>query len=568
MCGIFAVYNYKGDINAYRRRVLLLSKKLRHRGPDWSGCKVFGNSILCHERLAIVGVDSGAQPLTNDDESIILTVNGEIYNHKILEKLVPEAHFKTHSDCEVILHLYEKIDVDVVNQLDGMFSFVLLDTKKNRVIAARDPIGITTLYQGWSSASPGTVYFSSELKALNEECDKIIAFPPGHIYDSETGKTTRYYQPSWWDADKIPKNPINYKLLRESLEKAVRKRLMSEVPYGVLLSGGLDSSLIASIAARESLKLTAGSANAIADNNDDGVDINESGPASWPQLHSFSVGLPGAPDLVAARRAANFLKTRHHEYTFTIQEGLDAVQDIIYHLETYDVTTIRASTPMYLLSRKIKAMGVKMVLSGEGSDEILGGYLYFHAAPNAAEFHKETVSRVKNLHTADCLRANKSTMAWGLEARVPFLDKNFLDVAMSIDPEEKLFKPGRMEKYILRKAFDVSTTDDPRPYLPEDILWRQKEQFSDGVGYSWIDSLKDAAEAHVTNQQFAEATKRWPRDTPTTKEAYWYREQFESWFPQEACTTSVVRWIPRSDWGCPEDPSGRAQAVHQAAYEK
>ncbi|CAG8578953.1 7608_t:CDS:2, partial [Ambispora leptoticha] len=490
MCGIFAVHNYQGDISAFRRQALLLSKKLRHRGPDWSGCKIVGNTILCHERLAIVGVASGAQPLTNENETIILAVNGEIYNHKQLEKRVHDAHFKTQSDCEVILHLYEKIGIDVVKHLDGMFSFVLFDATRNRIIAARDPIGITTLYQGWSSESPGTVYFASELKALNEDCDKIIAFPPGHVYDSESGETTRYYNPPWWNADDVPTNPVDYKVLREALEKAVRKRLMSEVPYGVLLSGGLDSSLIASIAARESVKMAA-TQNGLSED-----EIDESAPKFWPRLHSFSIGLEGAPDLVAARRAAEFLKTKHHEYTFTIQEGLDAVHDIIYHLETYDVTTIRASTPMYLLSRKIKAMGVKMVLSGEGSDEILGGYLYFHAAPNATEFHKETVNRVKNLHTADCLRANKSTMAWGLEARVPFLDKDFLNVAMTIDPEEKMYKEGRMEKYILRKAFDVSTTADSRPYLPDNILWRQKEQFSDGVGYSWIDSLKDAAEAH------------------------------------------------------------------------
>jgi len=557
MCGIFAVFNYQDDIHAFRRRALLLSKRLRHRGPDWSGCKISGNNILCHERLAIVGVDSGAQPLTNDDGSIILAVNGEIYNHKTLKKqLSSDVNFKTQSDCEIILHMYSEIGKDVVNHLDGMFSFVLLDTNRNRFIAARDPIGITTLYQGWSSSSPNTVYFSSELKALNEDCDNIISFPPGHIYDSLTGETRRYYKPSWWDGEIIPKNPINYTNLRESLEKAVRKRLMSEVPYGVLLSGGLDSSLIASIATREAAKLSA-TQNGYED------DLDEREVTNCSKIHSFSIGLPGSPDLVAARSVAEFLKTTHHEFQFTIQEGLDAVHDVIHHLETYDVTTIRASTPMYLLSRKIKAMGVKMVLSGEGSDEILGGYLYFHAAPSSADFHKETVTRVKKLHTADCLRANKSTMAWGLEARVPFLDKTFLDVAMTIDPEEKVFREGRMEKYILRKAFDV----DGRPYLPDSVLWRQKEQFSDGVGYGWIDSLKDAAEQHVTDEQFANAASRWPKDTPTTKEAYWYREQFESWFPQEACVDSVDRWIPRKDWGCPEDPSGRAQAVHNAGYE-
>ncbi|CAB5187577.1 unnamed protein product [Rhizophagus irregularis] len=386
---------------------------------------------------------------------------------------------------------------------------------------------------GWSSSSPNTVYFASELKALNEVCDKIISFPPGHIYDSLTGETTRYYKPPWWDGEIIPKNPINYTVLRESLEKAVRKRLMSDVPYGVLLSGGLDSSLIASIATREAAKLAA-TQNGYQEDSDE----RHIGNSGVNGLHSFSIGLPGSPDLVAARSVAEFLNTIHHEYTFTIQEGLDAVHDIIHHLETYDVTTIRASTPMYLLSRKIKAMGVKMVLSGEGSDEILGGYLYFHAAPSAADFHKETVTRVKKLHTSDCLRANKSTMAWGLEARVPFLDGTFLNVAMAIDPEEKVFREGRMEKYILRKAFDVSTTG--------------------GV---------HASEQHVTDEQFANAAERWPKDTPTTKEAYWYREQFESWFPQEACIDSVERWIPRRDWGCPEDPSGRAQRVHNSAYD-
>ncbi|CAJ0836506.1 11482_t:CDS:2, partial [Entrophospora sp. SA101] len=436
---------------------------------------------------------------------------------------------------------YAEIGKEVANKLDGIFSFVLLDVNKNRFIAARDPIGVTTLYQGWSSSSPETVYFASELKALNEDCDQIIPFPPGHIYDSETGETTRYYTPSWWDGNLIPRKPIDYTLLRTTLENSVKKRLMSDVPYGVLLSGGLDSSLIASIASREALKLSA------VVNGNDG-DLGEA--INFQKLYSFSIGLPESPDLIAARKVAEFLDTNHQEYTFTIQEGLDAVHDIIYHLETYDVTTIRASTPMYLLSRKIKAMGVKMVLSGEGSDEILG----------------ETVTRVKNLHTADCLRANKSTMAWGLEARVPFLDKDFLDVAMTIDPEEKLFKENRMEKYILRKAFDVSTTGDPRPYLPDSILWRQKEQFSDGVGYSWIDSLKEASENHVSDEEFAKAAERWPIDTPTTKEAYWYREQFETWFPGDVCARSVDRWIPRSDWGCPEDPSGRAQAVHNAAY--
>ncbi|KAF7724610.1 asparagine synthetase [Apophysomyces ossiformis] len=563
MCGIFCVYNYQGDAEAYRQRALYLSKKIRHRGPDWSGCYHTKNHIFAHERLAIVGVDSGAQPLVSEDENLILCVNGEIYNHKQLRSNLEGQHkFQTHSDCEVIMHMYKEMDKDLVPHLDGMFSFVLLDVKRNRVIAARDPIGITTLYYGWNSKMPGTVYFASELKSLNEDCDKILAFPPGHVYDSETNETVRYFKPSWWDENQTPSSPVDYKLVRESLEKAVRKRLMAEVPYGVLLSGGLDSSLIAAIAARETEKIAAG----LDGQENDGYD--ESGPKLWPRLHSFSIGLPGAPDLIAAREVAKHLKTIHHEFTFTIQEALDAVSDVIYHLETYDVTTIRASTPMYLLSRKIKAMGVKMVLSGEGADEVFGGYLYFHYAPDAPSFHSETVTRVKNLHYADCLRANKSTMAWGLEARVPFLDKQFLEVAMNIDPKEKMHdrSKGRMEKYILRKAFDTSDEPGAKPYLPDSVLWRQKEQFSDGVGYNWIDTLKEVSLTKVSDEEFATAGQKWTKDTPTTKEAYMYRVMFEQWFPQEACTASVVRWIPRADWGCPEDPSGRAQKVHDAAY--
>ncbi|KAG0163212.1 asparagine synthetase [Apophysomyces sp. BC1034] len=563
MCGIFAVYNYQGDAESYRQRALYLSKKIRHRGPDWSGCYHTKNHIFAHERLAIVGVDSGAQPLVSEDESLILCVNGEIYNHKQLRADLKEQHnFQTHSDCEVIMHMYKEMDKDLVPHLDGMFSFVLLDVKRNRVIAARDPIGITTLYYGWNSKMPGTVYFASELKSLNEDCDKILAFPPGHVYDSETNETVRYFKPSWWDENSTPSGAVDYKVVREALEKAVRKRLMAEVPYGVLLSGGLDSSLIAAIAARETEKIASGKIS-----QDSGYD--ESGPKLWPRLHSFSVGLPGAPDLIAAREVAKHLNTIHHEFTFTIQEALDAVSDVIYHLETYDVTTIRASTPMYLLSRKIKAMGVKMVLSGEGADEVFGGYLYFHYAPDAASFHAETVTRVKNLHTADCLRANKSTMAWGLEARVPFLDKGFLETTMNLDPKEKMHdrSKGRMEKYILRKAFDTSDDPNAEPYLPSSVLWRQKEQFSDGVGYSWIDTLKQTSETKISDEEFATAAQKWSKDTPTTKEAYMYRVMFEQWFPQEACTASVVRWIPRADWGCPEDPSGRAQKVHDATYD-
>lgn len=416
--------------------------------------------------------------------------------------------------------------IDAPKFLDGMFSWVLFDKKENRVIAARDPIGITSFYQGWSSKEPTAVFFASELKSLYPVCDKIISFPPGHVYDSKTDTTTRYFEPKWWDPTQVPSTPIDYLSIRDSLERSVRKRLMAEVPYGVLLSGGLDSSLVASIAQRETLKMQAAQKAASGDaNGDSGLvgidDTNElSNVPTLSQLHSFSIGLPGAPDTKAALEVAKYLGTKHHAFTFTVEDGLNALSDVIYHLETYDVTTIRASTPMYLLSRKIKAIGVKMVLSGEGSDEIFGGYLYFHAAPNKEEFHTETVRRVKNLHLADCLRANKSTSAWGLEARVPFLDKQFLETSMSVDPAEKMITKDRIEKYILRKAFD--TTDEPgtKPYLPDNILWRQKEQFSDGVGYSWIDGLKDAAEEHVTDEMMKNPKPEWGQDIPDTKEAY------------------------------------------------
>ncbi|KAJ3206673.1 asparagine synthetase [Dinochytrium kinnereticum] len=576
MCGIFAVFGLQKGGEAFRERAVALSKKIRHRGPDWSGVKVTGNSILCHERLAIVGVDSGAQPLTNEDETVFLTVNGEIYNHVSLRKqLKKPAKFKTHSDCEVILHLYEEMGPELVNHLDGMYSFVLYDSRKDLFLAARDHVGITTLYQGWRS-SDNSIWFASEMKSLNEDCDRIIAFPPGHYYLSSTRQTVPYYKPKWYDhlGQDVPaiadEEKINtpeedeamYTALRTALEKSVKKRLMSEVPYGVLLSGGLDSSLIASIAMRMRRKEMEGSAE-----EDDDIRSAISSAAAWPRLHSFSIGLPGSPDLKAAQRAAQFLKTVHHAYTFTVQEGIDAISDVIWHLETYDVTTVRASTPMWLLSRKIKAMGVKMVLSGEGSDEIFGGYLYFHSAPTAQSLHHECITRIQNLHTSDNLRANKSTMAWGLEARVPFLDKAFLDTAMlQVPGNHKLSRRApynhRIEKYVLRRAFD--TKEDP--YLPDDILWRQKEQFSDGVGYSWIDSLKAHAESSISDDDFARAKMFFPHDTPTTKEAFWYRRIFERHYPQRACLESVVRWIPRKDWGCPEDPSGRAQAAHNAAY--
>ncbi|KAF5365572.1 hypothetical protein D9758_003222 [Tetrapyrgos nigripes] len=572
MCGIFAVHGVENPAS-YRARAIACSKKLRHRGPDWSGCYVGKEAILVHERLAIVGVDTGAQPLISEDGKLVLAVNGEIYNHLALRaSLGSDVKFKTHSDCEPILALYKKYDKDLCNMLDGMFSFVLLDesVSPTRIIAARDPIGITTLYQGWSSKKPGAVYFASELKAIIDECDKIISFPPGHVYDSRDNSTTRHFQPSWWDGDldgpnaTTPTQSADLELIRTTLEDAVKKRLMSEVPYGVLLSGGLDSSLIASIAARETEKVARAQLELRQKKLQESISgpptptpglINEESTlVAWPQLHSFSIGLENSPDLLAARKAAHFLGTVHHESTFTVQEGLDAIPEVIYHLETFDVTTVRASTPMYLLSRKIKAMGVKMVLSGEGSDEILGGYLYFHAAPDP-----------------------KSTMAWGLEARVPFLDKAFLEVAMNVKPEEKMFNKGKlqevdkdgcpkMEKYILRKAFDCAP--DGKHYLPRSILWRQKEQFSDGVGYSWIDGMKDHAASTVSDDAFAKRAERWPDNTPDTKEAYYIREIFDGLFPSEAAAGTAIRWIPRGDWGCASDPSGRSVSIHNAAYQE
>lgn len=592
MCGIFCCYNHQGDLAQFRPRAIALSKLQRHRGPDWSGCYVGDDSILVHERLAIVGVDTGAQPLVSEDGSIVLAVNGEIYNHIALRKsLQGKYEFKTHSDCEVIMYLYKEHGAEFINMLDGMFSFVLLDTSvsPSRIVAARDPIGITTLYMGSHSSSPSTVYFASEMKCIQDECDTLKAFPPGHFYDSSAvtaGKeleVQRYFKPTWWNTD-LPggeraTGKLDYEKIRTTLEAAVRKRLMSEVPYGVLLSGGLDSSLIASIAARETDKMAKQQEEAVKERKAaaaEGREAHDEEPlATWPRLHSFAIGLPGAPDLVAARKAADFLGTIHHEYHFTVQEGLDAIPEVIHHLETFDVTTVRASTPMYLLSRKIKAMGVKMVLSGEGSDEIFGGYLYFHAAPNADDFHEECVKRVKNLHTADCLRANKSTMAWGLEARVPFLDKSFLEECMNINATEKMFSKGtaqetdaegrpKMEKYILRKAFDCAP--EGKAYLPDSILWRQKEQFSDGVGYSWIDGMKDHSAQAVSDEDFAKRAERFPTATPDTKEAYWIREIFEGHFPSEAAAGTAVRWVPKQEWGVSSDPSGRAVSIHTAAY--
>lgn len=575
MCGIFACHCHP-EVQKFKPQALKLSKAIRHRGPDWSGSAICNNTILCHERLSIVGVDSGAQPLTNADESIILAVNGEIYNHRLIRKsLTTPYHFKTHSDCEVVIPLYMEYGLDAPKHLDGMFSFVLYDKKLDRTIAARDPIGVTTLYYGWNSKEPGAVYFGSELKCLHPVCDKIESFPPGHVYDSLTGKTTRYFEPSWWDPSKVPTKPVDLTHLRETLETSVRKRLMAEVPYGVLLSGGLDSSLVASIAQREMMRLKQAALSANAGDEQKGdedkgeglVGIDDHNKLSTltylPQLNSFSIGLPGSPDNEAALKVAKFLGTKHHVMTFTIEDGLNALSDVIFHLETYDVTTIRASTPMYLLSRKIKAMGIKMVLSGEGSDEIFGGYLYFGHAPDKESFHEECVRRIKNLHLADCLRANKSTSAWGLEARVPFLDKEFLEVSMNIDPADKMITKDHIEKYILRKAFDTSDDPTKEPYLPDEILWRQKEQFSDGVGYGWIDALKDTAEQQVTDEMMKNPKPEWGTDIPDTKEAYWYRCIFDEHFPP-TCAETVMRWVPK--WVKQSDPSGRAIASHQQKY--
>jgi len=505
--------------------------------------------------LAIVDPTSGDQPLYNEDKTVVVTVNGEIYNHEELKAKLTSHKFQTGSDCEVIAHLYEEYGEEFVDMLDGMFSFVLLDTRDKSFIAARDAIGICPLYMGWGL--DGSVWFSSEMKALSDDCERFISFPPGHLYSSKTGGLRRWYNPPWF-SECIPSTPYDPLLIRESFEKAVIKRLMTDVPFGVLLSGGLDSSLVASVVSRH---------------------LAETKVArQWGnKLHTFCIGLKGSPDLKAAKEVADYLGTVHHELHFTVQEGIDSLEEVIYHVETYDVTTIRASTPMFLMSRKIKSLGVKMVLSGEGSDEIFGGYLYFHKAPNKKEFHEETCRKIKALHLYDCLRANKSTSAWGLEARVPFLDKNFINVAMDMDPECKMIRRdlGRIEKWVLRNAFD----DDEKPYLPKHILYRQKEQFSDGVGYSWIDGLKDHANEHVSDSMMMNASFVYPENTPTTKEAYYYRTVFEKFYPKNAarltvpggpsvaCSTAkAVEWD--AAWSKLLDPSGRAAlGVHDAAYE-
>ncbi|AAW85299.1 asparagine synthase B [Aliivibrio fischeri] len=555
MCSIFGILDIKSDPTPLRTTALEMSKKLRHRGPDWSGIYSSDKAILAHERLAIVGLNSGAQPLYSEDKKHILAVNGEIYNHKELrEKYADNYTFQTDSDCEVILALYREKGADLLEDLNGIFAFILYDEEKDEYLIGRDHIGIIPMYHGYDEH--GNYYVASEMKALVPVCKSISEFPPGHFYSSKDTEPTRYYLRDWMDYDAVKDNPTSKEDLTQALEDAVKRQLMTDVPYGVLLSGGLDSSITSAVAKRFAAMR---------------IEDDEKSEAWWPQLHSFAVGLEGAPDLKAAREVADKLGTVHHEMTYTIQEGLDAIRDVIYHIETYDVTTIRASTPMFLMGRKIKAMGIKMVLSGEGADEIFGGYLYFHKAPNKKEFHEETVRKLLALNMFDCARANKSLAAWGVEGRVPFLDKEFIDVAMRLNPQDKMCGNGKMEKHILRECFEH--------YLPEAIAWRQKEQFSDGVGYSWIDTLRETAEAKVTDQQMESAKFRFPYNTPTTKEAYVYREIFEELFPLEdaakcvpggpsvACSSAkAIEW-DESFQNC-VDPSGRAvQAVHNEAYD-
>lgn len=554
MCSIIGILDIKTDPVPLRTSALEMSKKLRHRGPDWSGIYSSDKAILAHERLAIVGVNSGAQPLYSEDKKHILAVNGEIYNHKELrEKYADDYAFQTDSDCEVILALYREKGADLLEDLNGIFAFILYDEEKDEYLVGRDHIGIIPMYHGYDEH--GNYYVASEMKALVPVCKSISEFPPGHFYSSKDAEPTRYYVRDWMEYDAVKDNPTSKEELKQALEDAVKRQLMTDVPYGVLLSGGLDSSITSAVAKKFAAMR---------------IEDNEESQAWWPQLHSFAVGLEGAPDLKAAREVADQIGTVHHEMTYTIQEGLDAIRDVIYHIETYDVTTIRASTPMYLLGRKIKAMGIKMVLSGEGADEIFGGYLYFHKAPNKKEFHEETVRKLLALNMFDCARANKSLAAWGVEGRVPFLDKEFIDIAMRLNPQDKMCGNGKMEKHILRECFE----DD----LPPAIAWRQKEQFSDGVGYSWIDTLRETAEAKVTDQQMESAKFRFPYNTPVTKEGYVYREIFEELFPLEdaakcvpggpsvACSSAkAIEW-DESFQNC-VDPSGRAvQAVHNEAY--
>lgn len=556
MCGIVCAFNVKESTATLRPQLLEMSKKVRHRGPDWSGIYADEKAILAHERLAIVDPASGKQPLFSEDKKLILAANGEIYNHRELRKQFEGSYnFSTQSDCEVILALYQKKGPEFLDDMNGIFGFAIYDSEKDEYFIARDHMGIIPLYMGWDKN--GTFYVASELKALEGTCTKIELFPPGHYLHSSDEEPKRWYSRDWMDYDAVKENQTSIDEIRDALEAAVHRQLMSDVPYGVLLSGGLDSSVTSAIAKKYSQKR---------------IESDDTKDAWWPQLHSFSVGLEGSPDLAAAQIVADHIGTVHHEIKFTIQEGLDAIKDVIYNLETYDITTIRASTPMYLMARVIKSMGIKMVLSGEGADELFGGYLYFHKAPSPKDFHEETVRKLTKLHMYDCLRANKSLAAWGIEGRVPFLDKEFMDVAMRINPKDKMINGERMEKWVVRKAFES--------LLPESVAWRQKEQFSDGVGYSWIDTLKEVVDKEVSDEQLANAKFRYPIQTPTTKEEFYYRSIFEGHFPSDAaawsvpqepsvaCSTKIaLEWDEA--FRNMNDPSGRAVAhVHDDAYEK
>jgi len=554
MCGIVAILNVKEQTQQLRQKALRMSQKIRHRGPDWSGIYCGGSAILAHERLSIVDPESGGQPLFSPDRKQVLAVNGEIYNHQdIRRQFAGKYDFQTGSDCEVILALYREKGIDFLEDLSGIFAFVLYDEEKDTFLIARDPIGVIPLYIGYDD--DGTVYVASELKALEGQCQRYEPFLPGHYYWSGEGQMHRYYHRDWMSYDAVKDSGASSEDIRQALRAAVKRQLMSDVPYGVLLSGGLDSSVISAVAERYSEMR---------------IEDNSQTKAYWPRLHSFAVGLKGAPDLAKARLVADHIGTVHHEINYTIQEGLDALRDVIYFIETYDVTTVRASTPMYLLARVIKSMGIKMVLSGEGADEIFGGYLYFHKAPDAKAFHEETVRKLSKLHLYDCLRANKSLSAWGVEGRVPFLDKEFLDVAMRTNPQAKMCPGKTIEKRIVREAFS--------DMLPEEIVWRQKEQFSDGVGYSWIDTLKKMTSEAVSDEQMAHAAERFPINPPKNKEEYYYRSIFAEHFPSDsaarsvpseasvACSTAIaLEWDEA--FKNMNDPSGRAvKGVHEQAY--
>ena len=560
MCGIVAIFNVKEQTPELRTKALGMSKKIRHRGPDWSGIHCSGSAILAHERLSIVDPESGGQPLFSPDGKQVLAVNGEIYNHQeIRERYKGRYDFQTGSDCEVILALYRDKGIDFLEDLNGIFAFALYDEEQDAFLISRDHIGVIPLYIGYNA--DGKVFVASELKALEGECERYEPFLPGHYYWSKAPGMKPWYKRDWMEYDNVKDNPASSDAIRKSLCAAVKRQMMSDVPYGVLLSGGLDSSVISAITESYAERR---------------IETDSQSRAWWPRLHSFAVGLKGAPDLAKARLVADYIGTVHHEINYTIQEGLDALRDVIYFIETYDITTVRASVPMYLLARVIKSMGIKMVLSGEGADEIFGGYLYFHKAPSAEEFHEETVRKLSKLHQYDCLRANKSLSAWGVEGRVPFLDKEFLDVAMRTNPKAKMCSlngsdpKASMEKRIVREAFE--------DMLPEEVAWRQKEQFSDGVGYSWIDTLKKITSEAVTDEQMAHAAERFPINTPLCKEEYYYRSIFEEHFPSEsaarsvpheasvACSTAVaLEWDEA--WKNMNDPSGRAVGVHENALQ-